>query len=457
MGGRTPSKNECQVKIDLLRGKDTYELIEYNGLSKKATIKHNKNNCNYDFNVNCLNNFLGGSGGCPICDTRVKNQTTETVSIRLDRLTRGEFNVIGEYQGMRKPISIIHTSCNTKFNRTLDGVFHRIDSLSCPKCSNNAGGVIIPFVNDVSVTNPQLASLFYNEEDTHKFREYSNKEALFQCPYCKEIIKNRIDYVNTRGLSCPKCGDGISYPEKFIYNFLKQLDIDFDTQFMPDWAKPYRYDFVFKLNKIKYIIEADGHFHYKNCGFSSSKDVKNVDSIKDTLAIEHGYKIIRIACNYKQSKSRYNYIKESIVNSDLNNIFDLSVIDFDSCDKYATGSIIYKIATDYNKGIVDNKYLCSKYQVKKQALMLYVKRACNIGLIDDTFENVSKKFSKEVAKRKAIEIGHVVKCNETNEIFYSFVEPERKYGSSLKQYFNNNWQYSGRLPDGTKLTWQKIK
>ena len=31
-------------------------------------------------------------------------------------------------------------------------------------------------------------------------------------------------------MTCRKCSDGISYPEKFLYSILEQLNIDFETQ-----------------------------------------------------------------------------------------------------------------------------------------------------------------------------------------------------------------------------------
>ncbi len=47
-------------------------------------------------------------------------------------------------------------------------------------------------------------------------------------------------------------------------------------------------------------------------------------------------------------------------------------------------------------------------------------------------------------------------CNETGEVFTSFAEAQRKYYCVLSNYFKVNAKYSGKLPDGTKLTWTKI-
>ena len=90
---------------------------------------------------------------------------------------------------------------------------------------------------------------------------YSKKKVWIKCQECgneKLIAFN--NFIN-RGISCSKCGDGISFPNKICFNMLQQLNIDFISEYNPDWIKPKRYDFYFELNNEKYILEMDGGFH----------------------------------------------------------------------------------------------------------------------------------------------------------------------------------------------------
>ena len=90
----------------------------------------------------------------------------------------------------------------------------------CPVC---AGKAVLVGYNDIGTTSPDIASLFLNPDDKNKYIEHSNKYTYFKCPRCGNIIYARITDVSYHGLSCKKCGDGISYPNKFIYNFVEQL------------------------------------------------------------------------------------------------------------------------------------------------------------------------------------------------------------------------------------------
>ena len=69
------------------------------------------------------------------------------------------------------------------------------------------------------------------------------------------------------------------------------------------------------------------------------------------MALEHNIFVIRIDCFYTKMEDRFSYIKNSIQNSELSNIFDLSYIDYDKCNKYATDSLSIKSANLYDEGL----------------------------------------------------------------------------------------------------------
>ena len=103
-------------------------------------------------------------------------------------------------------------------------------------------------------TNPELAKLLLNPEDGYKYTKGSNKKADWKCPHCDFIIKNKsIVEVYQRGLKCPQCDDGISYPNRLMFSVLNILKICFETEKLFKWCqfnykgKNYRgiYDFYF--------------------------------------------------------------------------------------------------------------------------------------------------------------------------------------------------------------------
>lgn len=93
--------------------------------------------------------------------------------------------------------------------------------VGCQVCLNH---IIIKGINDINTTHPHIASMITNESDRYSFSGYSRKITEFQCPFCDNKKDLRISYVTERGrFSCNICGDNFSYPNKFVYNALKQV------------------------------------------------------------------------------------------------------------------------------------------------------------------------------------------------------------------------------------------
>jgi len=194
-------------------------------------------------------------------------------------------------------------------------------------------------------TNPEQAKLLANSEDGYKYTQCSDQKVDWECPECGNIIKNRkIADIHKQGLSCPKCSDGISYPEKFMYNLLKQLDVNFEYQKKFDWCtyeldgkqKYGIYDFYIPSKNV--IIEMDGglgHGSYNKLTKQSSEESLYIDCVKDELAKKHNVNIVRI----DSQQSNLEYIKNNILNSKLNRILNLS-IDWDLVNKKSQKSLI---------------------------------------------------------------------------------------------------------------------
>ena len=97
----------------------------------------------------------------------------------------------------------------------------------CPVC---AGIIIMHGVNDINTVAPWLGDLLENKEDGYLYGTNSHKKLRFKCPHCGTLTKPIAIYniYCAKHVSCRKCGDGISTPEKLMYGVLEYLQIDFE-------------------------------------------------------------------------------------------------------------------------------------------------------------------------------------------------------------------------------------
>ena len=252
----------------------------------------------------------------------------------------------------------------------------------CPYCS---GKKLLIGETDLWTTRPDIASMLKNKDDGYRYTKGSNKKVDFVCNDCGAINNKSIDMVCRYGFSCRACSDGISYPNKFGRAVLNQLvGDDFECEYQPEWAKPYFYDNYFEADGNGYIVEMDGMFHYEESQYAnySLSHQKNIDAIKDELALCHGIQVIRIDCR----KSDCNYIKHSILNSKLCNIFDLSQIDWKLCDIKAQKNLMKEVCHLYNNGTHDLNDIKNILHISMWSTQKYIKIGANSGLCDYTVE-----------------------------------------------------------------------
>ena len=98
-------------------------------------------------------------------------------------------------------------------------------------CRCCAGQIAVKGINTLGDKRPDLIKYFKNPEDAFTVlpRTDSRKIDLI-CPLCGSESKILPAKLTTRGFRCRFCDDGFSYPEKFVYNFLKQLNTSIITQ-----------------------------------------------------------------------------------------------------------------------------------------------------------------------------------------------------------------------------------
>lgn len=304
-----------------------------------------------------------------------KKLTKEEFFGRKNKLKDG-IKMIGEYIDTRTPIefqcSFGHIWCAAPSNVYMHGS-------GCPYC---AGVSILVGFNDLETVRPDIAKMLKNKDDGKKFTYGSNEKVEFICPTCGSIVKARIKNVCRYGLSCHYCADGVSYPNKFGRAFLRQLPLScYETEYNPDWAKPYFYDNYFEYLGNKYVLEMDGGLgHGRKVYKSNKKDTKGLerDELKDFLAMDHGINVIRIDC----LQSDMNYIKNNIINSHLSCIFDLSHIDWIQCDQIAQNSLIKESCKLYMSGIKRTEDIGNILHIHRATVNRYLQKGAELGLCD---------------------------------------------------------------------------
>lgn len=250
--------------------------------------------------------------------------------------------IVGEYIKCDKKIKCHCNVCNQDFDALPSNLLR---GHGCPVCS---GRTVAVGFNDIATTAPQLVKYFVNKNDAYSYTKNSHEEVLVRCPDCgyekTMVIKN----LYTQGFGCQQCGDGISYPNKFSRCLVSQLPVqNVHFEYSPDWVGHRFYDSYFEYNGLPYIIEMDGGFHSNDNRMNgqTKEETQAADREKDALALEHGITVIRIDAE----DSDASYIKASIMESELANIFDLSSIDWNLCDQFATENFVKAVAEYYEK------------------------------------------------------------------------------------------------------------
>ena len=287
----------------------------------------------------------------------------------------------------------------------------------CPYCSG-----LYPIVGetDLWTVYPEIARLLKNPSDGYRLTKGSGKKVEFICPNCGSSSVHAVNNIVKRGFSCPVCSDGISYPNKFIASMFEQLEIKYKPEYKFSNSK-YKYDFY--LPNYNIIVEMHGRQHYEEWGKSKRtlKEEQENDRLKMDFAIKQG------VSNYiiiDARSSDINYIYKHIIQSQLNNIFDLSNVNWRLCGYYANGSLVHKSAGLYNSGcsIVD---ISNELKYNVTTIRNWLKKATNIGLCEYV---PSKGFLKESRS--------IILLN-TKEIFNSISEAGRKYNVVFQNISKN--------------------
>ena len=254
----------------------------------------------------------------------------------------------------------------------------------CSCCHNRT---IVKGINDIGTVRPDLLVYFVDKNDAYIHSIASGDKVKCKCPICgfeKYII---ISNLSRCGFACNKCSDGISYPEKFIMSMLTQLHVSYTQQYVID---DYKYKYDFYLPEHNAIIETHGEQHYTNTFMKTKiEDVKANDLNKKNVALQNGIgHYIELDCR----KSRMEYIKKSVYENEfLNNILDLSSVDWQLCHNDSLKNILVDVCTYWKEcaGNTDTGEVADKFNIARNTVIKYLHEGTDIGLCyyDGLLEN----------------------------------------------------------------------
>ncbi len=258
---------------------------------------------------------------------------------------------------------------------------NRLRGSKCIYCTNQR---VLKGFNDMWAINPKLASLLLNEEDGYKYTESSNQKVDWICQDCSSVVKDKLIYnVNVRGVKCPVCSDGKSFPEKFVYSILRQSNLDFEWEKTFKWSEGKRYDFFVPSKNL--IIEVHGEQHTKQQRRSGARtleeEIEN-DIRKEILAKQNSVNYLFIDAIVPS----FDYLKNSVEKSGL---FEhlCFLVDWKKVREDSLKSLI-KVSCDlWNSGLRSPLDISIKMKMNRRTILNYLKTGEKLSLCDYSERN----------------------------------------------------------------------
>jgi predicted transcriptional regulator len=177
-----------------------------------------------------------------------------------------------------------------------------------------------------------------------------------------------------------------------------------------------RKEYDFYLNNYNIVTEAHGIQHYEESNRGRSlKDEQENDRIKKELALQNNIekeKYIVIDCRY----SDLDWIKNSILDSYLNELFDLSKVDWLKAEEFALSNRVKEACKLWNNNpSLSVTEIAKLMNLDRQIVRKYLKKGKEHNWCDYNAELESNKSIDKFVDRNLVSIV----CIDTKAIFKS--------------------------------------
>lgn len=342
-----------------------------------------------------------------------KRKTNEEFLKELYEAHNDCFEQLTEYVNSKTKMKFRHRKCGYEFYTRGDVINASTGDNGCPNCSHIH---LEPEKLCLWEIKPEIAKLLTNPKDGYVLTKQSKKSASWTCPDCGHEQIRKVHTIVSSGFICEVCNDGFSYPEKFMRSVLMQLGIDFEMQKRFNWIKGKKYDFYFD----GILCETHGLQHYEH-GFQCKaartlNEEKENDKYKRDKAFENGFTddtYITIDCR----KSEKEWIKNSIINSKLAELYDLSKVNWDKCELNCLTSMMMQVCDLWNKGLTTTDIKRELHLSNTTSVVSKYLNICN-------FLGMCKYDPKESQRNGS---RNKVVCLNTREIFGCIKDAETQY------------------------------
>lgn len=428
--GRTSWKESigCTIEFKYNDVHDKIKVVGYDSKSQKVSVQY-KDNDIFEISSGHLQNCkLGKMLG--IHTDEFKHYIGEVIDTHNRDLIIIDMEYRKDKSGQNcKYYKYTCNNCGWDEGWVVESGLKKGQGCGCCSCSNKKA---VLGINTIWDKARFMKDLGVSEEDAKKYTKRSGKTISVICPDCESVKNININTIyNKKTISCP-CSDKVPYPEKFTFAILNQLNIDFQSQLTKstfEWCEKYKYDFHFKYNNNQFIIESHGLQHYKDSSGIYKKTLleqQENDKNKYDLAIDNGIKpenYIVVDCR----KSELEFIKNNVLNSRLNELFDLGEIDWLKCEEFALKNLVKKVCDYWNQKEEweTAKDLEKVFNISSATISKYLKQGtkqkwCSYNPKEESFKG-SSKSGKRNGKRVAIFLN-----GESKGVFDSCHELERQ-------------------------------
>lgn len=422
---KSMSEDEFKKKVNL-KNPHISILGLYTGIGTHILCMCNIHNIEFSPHTATL---LRGSGGCPLCMNEIVSKqriSSDDIKDRFHSLNN-TLTIVDNDVKLDTFVRVHCAVCNCNFSKKL--TYQYISNKKC-KCNVCINREIVDGFNDVATLRPDLIPYFKDQKDAHKYGPGQTKELPFVCVDCGYEKTMKIEVLARQGFACPCCGDGISYPNKFVRSLVRQLSVsNIAFEYSPKWANGYFYDCYFQYQNTQYIIEVDGQQHFKQASqFKMSIDeVRRRDKEKELLATENGHVLMRIDAQ----KSDCEYLKYQIENSELASLFDLRDIDWNRCSEYAMSNIEKEVCV-YVETVRPQKYadICDVFGVVADTVRKYLYHGIKLGWCGEA-------ALERLGCKKRVNVYHM-----DNSLFCTF-DSITQCCDVMSNMFNQKYSYFG--------------
>ena len=251
------------TKEDFLKrlNKDAFfnlEIIKYDSIKKPCSIKCNI--CGKIITKERAEYFLGTKSFC--CQTKNKKVIELVKELYKEK---DDYEIIKQ-DSNPKYFIVRHNKCGNEMKRTAQ------DILKNPYHCNVCDAADIKLRLSFEEAKKKLEDKFGNDIKLLHYEGVSSKKDQFQCNRCKLIFNKDLETLIEKTRGCPRCDMRYSKGERAMKKWLEDHNKTYKEQLRFDDLPRLFFDFgVFDGNKLLYLIEVQGAFHFKEILISDKR------------------------------------------------------------------------------------------------------------------------------------------------------------------------------------------